>query len=285
MALAPTIGPTMTYAAILTHVQIDSDTAPRLACAVDMAEKFRAALIGVGAEMIPPLAFDGGVYSVQADWATAMRETIEENLAGARKTFVSAARELGARAVWCSGIELPTPAVAAASRAADLIVAGGAPRRRRDSYREASAADLALTSGRPVLVAPSQGPALKAERIVLAWKDTREARRALSDALPFFEQAELVEVVEICHASDIDQAVIRVEDVVGALKRRGVRAAAKVVEHAHGAPDALLQEALKLGADLVVAGCYGHSRLGEWVFGGFTERLIEQDCLYVLLSH
>ena len=66
----------MTYAAVLTHVQADPEAAPRLACAVATAKRFDAAIIGIAAEMIPPLAFDGGYYSVEADWTTAMRETI-----------------------------------------------------------------------------------------------------------------------------------------------------------------------------------------------------------------
>jgi nucleotide-binding universal stress UspA family protein len=275
----------MSYAAVLTHVQADSDTAPRLACAIDMAERFNAAIIGVGAEMIPPLAFDGGFYSLEADWVTAMRQSIDERLKMARETYCTAVKPLGKRAIWESGLQLPAPGLAAASRAADLIVAGGAPRRAADAYRDAAPAELALISGRPVLVAPSHGPALEAKHVILAWKDTREARRAMSDAMPFLELAEAVEVVEVCDPVDEDQARIRVDDVVGALVRRGVRAQGKVIAHAHADTAPLLREAGLFGADLIVAGAYGHSRLGEWVFGGFTRDLLEQDERYLILSH
>jgi nucleotide-binding universal stress UspA family protein len=275
----------MSYAAVLTHVQAESDTAPRLACAIDMAERFKAGILGVGAEMIPPLAFDGGFYSLEADWVTAMRQSIEDRLAQARETFTTAVKPLGERATWASGLQLPAPALAAASRAADLIVAGGAPRRAGDPYRDADPAELALISGRPVLVAPSHGKALEAKKVVLGWKDTREARRALSDALPFLEGANAVEVAEVCDPVDEEQARIRVTDVVGALNRRGVRAEGKVIAHAHGGAEQLLHEADAFGADLIAVGAYGHSRLGEWVFGGFTRELLAQDRLYLLLSH
>jgi len=66
----------MSYAAVLTHVQADPEVARRLDCALEIAKRFDAALIGVGAEMIPPLAFDGGFYSLEADWTVAMRENI-----------------------------------------------------------------------------------------------------------------------------------------------------------------------------------------------------------------
>ena len=275
----------MTYAAILTHVQADSDTAPRLACAIDMAVRFGAAIIGVGVETIPPVAFNSGFYGVQSDWAGVMRDAVDERLKAARKTFTTASRELGARAIWCSGVELPVPALAAASRSADLIVAGGQPHRRLDAYRDASVAELAMASGRPLLVAPSHGRELKARQVVLAWKDSREARRAQSDALPFLTEADGVLVVEVCGKDDADLAKIRTDDVAASLRRHGVKAEGKVVLGAHPAAEQILIEAEEADADLIVAGAYGHSRMGEWVFGGFTYDLLSQDERYLLLSH
>lgn len=275
----------MSYAAVMTHVQADKEAQPRLACAVDIAKRFGAALRGVAAEMIPPLAFDGGFYSVAADWTIAMRETIETRLRTSREAFEAATADFGACAAFTCGMQLPTPAVAAASRAADLIVAGGAPPSMHDAYRDVSAAELAITSGRPVLVAPPGAPPLRGKQVLLAWKDTREARRALSDAIPFFEQAERVVVAAVCPQAEAGRAHIEVADVAAALKRRGINAEAKVVEHAHADGFQILRQASLEGADLVVCGAYGHSRLGEWVFGGVTQDLLSQDQVYLLLSH
>jgi len=275
----------MSYAAVMTHVQADPEAAPRLARAVEIARRFDAALLGVAAEMVPPLAFDGGFYSLEADWMTAMRQTIEERLQRARECFRAASAELGDRTSFCCGAQLPAPAVAAASRAADLIVAGGAPREMHDAYRDVSAAELALTSGRPVLVAPPTAPPLSAEQVLLAWKDTREARRALSDAMPFFERARRVVVAAVCPRADAEQARIQVGDVALTLQRRGIEAVARVVEHAQPDGFQILSQARLEGADLIVCGAYGHSRLGEWVFGGVTADLLSQDEVYLLLSH
>lgn len=275
----------MTYAAVLTHVQADPEAAPRLSCAVEIARRFNAALIGVAAEMIPPLAFDSGYYSVEADWVTAMRDLIEARLKTARGTFEAAAGEFGDNCGFACGMQLPAPAVAAASRAADLIVAGGAPRKLHDPYICCDAAELAITSGRPVLVAPPRAPPLLAKQILLAWKDTREARRALSDAMPFFEQAERVVVAAVCPEADTAQALHEVDDVVRALRRRGVTAEAKVAQEKHPEGFHILRQASLEGADLIVCGAYGHSRLGEWVFGGVTADLLAQDQAYLLLSH
>lgn len=274
----------MTYAAVITHVQSDPSAAPRLACAVDIARRFDATLIGVGAEMIPPLAFDGGFYSLEADWQTAMREVVENRLKAARKDFRAATADFRDRALFECGVQLPEPAVAAASRAADLVVAGGGPR-RNDPYASCGAAELALTCGRPVLVAPPSAPPLSAKTVLVAWKETREARRALSDAMPFLERAERVVVTTICSKDDVRDAKLAVEDVAAALRRRGVKAEAKVVEHAHPDGFQLLREASVEGADLIAMGAYGHSRLGEWVFGGVTADLLDQDQAYLLLSH
>ncbi len=275
----------MTYAAVLTHVQADPEAAPRLACAVAVAKRFNAALIGVAAEMIPPLAFDSGYYSAQADWVTVMRETIDSRLKTARESFDAAAADLGDNCGFACGLQLPAEAVAAASRAADLIVAGGAPRKMHDPYMHCSPAELAITSGRPVLVAPPAAPPLSAKQVLLAWKDTREARRALSDALPFFEQADRVVVAAVCPEVDAEQALHQTDDVVRALRRRGITAEAKVAQEKHPEGFHILRQASLEGADLIVCGAYGHSRMGEWVFGGVTADLLAQDQAYLLLSH
>jgi nucleotide-binding universal stress UspA family protein len=136
-----------------------------------------------------------------------------------------------------------------------------------------------------VLVAPSHGRPLVAKRVVLCWKDSREARRAMADAMPFLRQAETVFVVSVCTEIDAAQAAIQVEDVVKALERHGVTAEAKVVTHAHPDGYQVLEQARLANADLIASGPYGHTRLGEWVFGGFTRDLLSQDQCYLLLSH
>jgi nucleotide-binding universal stress UspA family protein len=277
----------MTFSSFMTHVQPEPEAAPRLACAVDLAKRFSARLIGVGVEMIPPLAFDNGYFSADAEWVLAMRKSIEDQLAGARAAFERETADFPAGdAVWLSGIESPGPAMAAASRAADLIVLGGIPRGRDSAYRDSAPAEVAMQAGRPVLVAPPAAPKLAARKVVVAWKDTREARRALSDALPFLGAAEGVLVLEVCEKDGLDDARIRTDDVAGALRRHGATAEGRVVLHAHAtASQHILEQVSAYGADLVVLGCYGHSRFGEWVFGGVTRDLLAQDDAYLLLSH
>lgn len=274
----------MTYASILVHVTAAKTGAPQLALARAMAERFDATLIGVGAEMVPPLVPDSGYYSFQGDWFTIMRGDIENNLKAAKAAFDAASAGLAKPALWEAGIQYPTGAVARASRAADLIIAD-ARGATSDVYRQVDPAELAITSGRPVLVAPRRGEPLEGRRVVLAWKDTREARRALSDALPFFKKAEQVLVVEVCEEGEAEDSGIRTRDVAEALARHGVKAEAKVAVHKHPSGHEILRQASVFGADLIVAGAYGHSRVGEWVFGGVTRDLLVQDDIHILLSH
>jgi nucleotide-binding universal stress UspA family protein len=274
----------MTYAAILVHVQAADEGRPRLDCAVGLAKMFDATLIGLAAEMIPPLVPAYGFYAVQGGWFEAMRESVEDNLAGARKLFDTASAGLVKPTIFESGIRMPASALTGASRAADLIVTNRIENTLDDSYRNASPAELVVLSGRPVLIAPNKAAGLVGDRVVIAWKDTREARRAMADAMPFFKRAKEVLVLEICGKDAADDARIRTEDVAGALARHGVSATAKVVVGAASGAQ-VLQQAKAFDADLVVAGGYGHSRLGEWVFGGVTQDLLDQDEQFVLLSH
>jgi nucleotide-binding universal stress UspA family protein len=270
------------YAAVLTHVQRDAPE--RLACARDLAQRFGAALVGIGAEAIPPIAAGPATGVVQAQWFTACNEAAEENLRVAREMFRAACAGLGAGGDWRQSLDLPIEVISRASRAADLIVAS-APDGPGSGYRDARPSDLALLTGRPVLVAPSREKSLSAQRVVLAWKDTREARRAMADALPFFRRAKAVLVLEVA-GRHLEDAQSRCADVVSALERHGVQAEPSAVG-AVGQTDGeeILNQASAFGADLIVAGAYGHPRLGEMIFGGVTRTLLGQHELFVLLSH
>jgi hypothetical protein len=146
---------------------------------VDLARKLDATLIGVGVEMLQPIGASDPFGMLGGEFITAMREVIQSNLADAEAAFREATT--GLRSQWLSLEDMPDRAVARLSRGADLIVAGGSPLKHRDSYGWCNASELILKCGRPVLVAPPRGGELAARCVVVAWKDTREARRALAD--------------------------------------------------------------------------------------------------------
>jgi nucleotide-binding universal stress UspA family protein len=121
---------------------------------------------------------------------------------------------------------------------------------------------------------------------VLGWKDTREARLAVRNALPFLKKASRVTTVEICTSDDQDLARGRVRDVAKYLRGHGVKSETDVRVHmAESDAHHLIRVAEEDGADLIVAGAYGHSRLGEWMFGGMTRGLLDEAPFCLLMSH
>jgi nucleotide-binding universal stress UspA family protein len=122
--------------------------------------------------------------------------------------------------------------------------------------------------------------------VVVAWKDTRECRRAVRDALPFLQQAKGVLLFAAGESEGRSQDKTHLSDVTRYLARHQVSVAEEVWRHARG-PIAteLLHFANNEKADLIVAGGYGHSRLGEWIFGGVTHELLAASPMCCMLSH
>lgn len=119
------------------------------------------------------------------------------------------------------------------------------------------------------------------------WKDTREARRAVYDALPFLHEAKRVTIVEISEKDQMGAARHQVDDVVSYLARHRIRAEARIEAQLPGSTvaDQITGLAVDEGADLLVTGAYGHSRLNEWVFGGMTHDLLTSSPICCLMSH
>ena len=137
-------------------------------------------------------------------------------------------------------------------------------------------------SGRLALVVPCAGPfATVGRRVLIAWKETREAARAVTAALPWLVRAASVHAIAC--GPDADEALRRLRTYLSA---QGV--ALETQRHEPGETDAgekLLSAAVDMGADLLVMGCYGHSRAREWVLGGATRSVLRSMTLPVLMSH
>jgi nucleotide-binding universal stress UspA family protein len=274
----------MSIKTILVHAQGDGAAAPRLETAAHLARDLGATLYGLGAEMIQPLSVADPYGVMEAQWIVAMRDLVETNLQAAEKAFMAASD--GLTREWRAVTDLPAHAMARASRSADLILAGGAPLGHKDVYRACETGELVITAGRPVLVAPPEGGRLKADKVVVAWKDVREARRALADAMPFLIAAKEVVIAALVGEDGLDAARFQTDEVIKGLSRHGVTATARVgVAPEAAVADELNAIAAEVGADLIVCGGYGHSRLNEWVFGGVTRDLLLNPGRFVLLSH
>ncbi len=273
----------MSYKTLLVHATRDRESLARLRCAGALADEFEATIVGVGAEAIPPALMSGTEAQpyYAGEWIGAFRDQIETDLAIAEKTFneTIGARPKSWRESWMG----PNQALAANAAAADLIVAGGVGKAHIDAYRHIDAGALALTAGRPLLVCPPGADHLPKEPVLVAWKNTREARRAVIDALPLLRRAPSVTVLEV--APDVDgEGRTSGQDVIDLLHRHGVVAHLECAAKTGSSGQTILRRADR-GPHLIVAGAYGHSRADEWAFGGVTRTLLRQEQHFLLLSH
>lgn len=280
----------MTYAAILVQVEADPDCRPRIVLAAELTRRFGAALVGVAArDLTPPVAPGTAGPVLVAAVLDRQQEEIEADLAEAEREFRAATDGCGQPVTWHASLGDPAEMVALHGRAADLLVVGRRPETSPAQVtRRADPGDVLMQAGRPVLVVPPGISRLEARNVVVAWKDTREARRAVLDALPFLQQAAGVLVLAVCERDeDLGAARTGAQEVAAHLSRHGVKAAtpdARPVREASVAAELLLA-AEQRDADLIVAGAYGHTRLREWAFGGVTRSLIRHGTKCCLLSH
>jgi nucleotide-binding universal stress UspA family protein len=172
--------------------------------------------------------------------------------------------------------------VAEYGRFADLVVVG----RTRDGQDVAmDVLEAALMdTGKPLLIAPAKAPTSLLGTVVIAWKDTPEAARAVGAAMPLIDKAERVVILSVNEddaAEDTSSARL-----LQALRWHNAATSVKVLSRGGRAPvEVLLEAAGELGATLVVMGGYSHSRLREVVFGGFTQRILNGADLPVLMAH
>ncbi len=272
-----------TYKTILVHAEPGLTATHRVEVAARLARELDARLIGLGAETFNPALFSGPFSGPAAgEWVGLVQEQITKNIAAAETAFRRDAAS--ADISWRSIQDYPHRALVSTAHAADLIVVS--PHSSQSNLQAADPADVMMTAGRPILVVPQGRSHLFGMSVVVAWKDTRECRRALTDALPFLQRAEDVVVVAVVKPDAVDAATLEVDDVVANLKRHGVDARAMVTSISHDAVEGELERIANInGADLIVAGGFGHSRLREWVLGGVTDSFLHHPSCFVLLSH
>jgi nucleotide-binding universal stress UspA family protein len=276
------------YKSIMVHVTTEDSASARLALASDLAERFDAHLIGLGAGCINlpvDLVGDGSAAAVLIDIET---EDLQNELRAAEKRFFASAVSRANKAEWRAFTDFPANALAREARAADLVILGREWTPVSSNFSCAvSPGDVLLRAGRPILLVPPEVERLEASRVLVAWKDTREARRAVMDSLPLLHGAERVSVLEICeHERDVEDAATRTRDVALYLSRHGIGAEASACHLREATVSAEIAHAAHAqGADLVISGGYGHARMREWVFGGVTRDLLQRSDLCCLLSH
>ena len=274
----------MTYSTILVSLEAGRSNKHVLQAANDVADRFEASIIGSAAcTPIQPVYADGYAYAEVFDQDN---KEIQTELVQAEAEFRQAVGNARAHE-WRSAItnaSLADDLARQASRA-DLVLLASMSDGATNTARQVDVGDLIMQAGRPVLlVAPAPVP-VRMDRVLIAWRDTAEARRAIANALPLLKRAKVVGLVEITDEDGLDAARSRLANVAAWLARHGVTAEVNAVRQSDSDAAGLTAAADELEADIVVAGAYGHSRVKEWAFGGVTRSLLRHGNRPSLVSH
>lgn len=277
----------MDYKTLVVQAEADDDGRSRVQLALALAIRFDAMLVGTAARALLPLMTLPGGSPGTATLLAAEEDDIRAGLDAAERRFRALAAATHARIGWRSKIADPAEILALEARTADLIVVGRRPERDDAGWsRHADPGAVLMRAGRPILVVPPGVSSLNTDHIVIAWKDSLEARRAVVDAMPFLTRAASVLVLQVCHdEGERERAAAIVPAVAAYLITHGVAATgeARLLREATVSAELLLAMEQRR-AELVVAGGYAHSRLQEWVFGGLTKTLLGHFPKCCLLS-
>jgi nucleotide-binding universal stress UspA family protein len=269
----------------MVYLQLGRPNTGLLDIAGNLAQRFRAHAIGIAA--CQPMQMDFGDNYVSGEIFELDRDGIRKDTNNAEAEFRNALQGRAGAIEWRSEVTLDALSdyLAREARCADLIITGVASDDSISPARRADTGALVMQAGRPVLIVPAAADTLKLERMVVAWKDSRETRRSIVDALPLLKMAAHVLVIELAAEPDLADARTHLEDVVSWLKRHGVAAESQASLSTGDDASRLNDIVQEQGADIIVAGAYGHSRMREWAFGGVTRNLLLQGNCCALVSH
>jgi nucleotide-binding universal stress UspA family protein len=261
----------------------------RLAHAAAIASRFEAHLTGLFLNALPDYAIGGYDGALTAEYIAGMEEDaikagndaeprLAERLAKAAGLSELRRRDLHRDRFW--------DAVAEQGRVSDLLV-------MTRPYGETAPLDPLIVeaalfgAGRGVLVVPPEtGRTAPPRKVLVGWRNTRETARAVAEAMPFLTAAEQVILAMVDEdGAPAQQGLEPAADIARHLDRHGVATEVRHVSKWDRTADALVNEAKVTGADMIVVGAYGHSRLREWVLGGTTRDLLGTCPLPVLMAH
>jgi len=279
----------MSYKTILVHVDESSRYHLRIRLAAEIAKTQGAHLTGVAVTGVSRYIYQDKNFSAGDPNLAAHMKALHERAERAVASFDKIAHELGVPS--CESLVANDEAeggIVLLARYSDLIVVG---QTSRDEPSPSVLPDfpeyVVLHAGRPVLIIPYAGSfATIGRRAVIAWDASREATRAVNDALPLLQQAEQVHIAVFNPPSgrpDADQQAG--PQLARFLARQGVQAEVSMHKTSNDIGNALLSLAHDLDSDLIVMGAYGHSRFREMIMGGVSHTILGSMTVPVLMSH
>ena len=278
----------MSFKTIAVHLDDRPRCAIRVVLAASLAARFEGKLVGITPTGVPDVvlsmntALPDGLEVIALSLAH-LRQRAEATA----QAFDAQCKALDVRSEFRIVVEEALDAMVEHGRCSDLIVVGQTDRHQApDGLAFDFPQQALLHAGPPILIVPYAGVfASVGQSVLVAWKGTREAANALRNALPLLRSAQHVSLVEVGDAPDRAAGDDSLVSAKAWLESHGIDV------HAHrelalaGVGAQLLSRAATLGADLIVCGGYGHSRLREWMLGGVTRHLLEHMTVPVLFSH
>ncbi|MFM9847960.1 MAG: universal stress protein [Hyphomicrobiaceae bacterium] len=278
----------MDWKTILVHCNDHRRVYTLLTSAAALAERYNSHLIGLS--VVPPvLIASAGSVEAPPVLIDAHCELYREQIPQLRRAFEEMTRGKSFSTEWRdgdAGAFNVADVVLGHGRAADLIIASHDDPEWAGSETLDVPERLVMESGRPVLVVPNDHAGSRiGTRILVAWSGQRESARAVFDALPVLKTSEEVRIVRVAQ-STAEDVLARTSDIAGTLSRHGVNCdRTHIIALYTGVGETLEASARDFGADLVVMGCYGHSRLREFILGGASRYFLGEAEIPVLMSH
>ena len=277
----------MSYQTIVAILQSTEDVDRVMACAVPMAEQNEGYIVGVHADALP-LTYGSSIGFPDVEFMQATADMNKDRAKQLESAFMTRLRASGRDGEWHAMQSFSGDAALAGAmiaRAADLVIVA---QRNPDAFSDEAANIDALLyeSGRPVLVLPHAGAVTHTyNRVLVAWNGSREAARAVFDALPLLIAAEETEVFVVDPPSETDDTQAGASQIAAALARHGVRVTVASEDLAGRSLDDAIQDRVTVtGADLLVLGAYSHSWLRELLFGGVTRSVLQATSVPTLIS-
>lgn len=281
----------MSYKTVLVHVDNSMNASRRYQLAAAIAESQNAHLTGVAATGVSRFIQSPGSGVADAEtvkYLVAPVERYRQKARDALQGFTSSMRDKQVPHEELLVDDEPYDALKLLSRYSDLIVVGQS---NSDDPAMTNMLDfpeyIALNSGRPVLIVPYKGKErTQIDRVVIAWDASLSAARAVADAVPLLQKATQVTVAIFNPASKPDVvSQLPGADIALYLGRHGITAEVTQEKTPLDIGEALLRTASEKHADLLVMGCYGHTRFREILLGGVTRSMLEKASIPVLVAH
>ena len=280
----------MTYRSLLVLLDHAPSCAARTRYALRLAKELDCHLVGLAPTDLLDLPATPQAAASLAECAAQVWDALRDQAERAADTFRDACHGAGFASFEAVVDEAgKAESLVRHARCSDLTVLTQADPGAPDHFATRDLVEsVILHSARPTLVLPYAGHFDSiGDRVLVAWNDTREAARAVSDALPLLQRAAQVEVATWNESAPADA------DALGAqldarrqwLVWHGVTAQTRLQTRGPGIAEAMLSHAADTSADLIVMGAYGHSRWAERVLGGATRGLLASMTVPVLMSH